>query len=84
MSDISTVGDVGAHDIGKEVILVHGDSHSRGILQDITHDVKKITERNFVGEAYRYFVVTTTLDISGVTVYGIDPDTPINTDLFEA
>ena len=84
MPEQTTVGDVGAHDIGKEVILVHGDSHIRGILQDITHDVKKNTERNFVGEAYRYFVVTTTLDISGVAVYGIDPDTPINTDLFEA
>lgn len=75
----TTVGDVGANHIGKEVILRHGDSHIRGILRNITHDVEKNTERNFVGEAYRYFVVTTTLDISGVIVYGIHPETPITT-----
>lgn len=74
-----TVGCLGAHDIGKEVILRHGDSRIQGILQDITHDVEKFTESNFMGEVYRYFVVTTTLDISGAIVYGIDPDTPINT-----
>ena len=77
MSD--TVGCLGAHDIGKEFILRHGDSHIQGILQDITHDVEKITESTFMGELYPYFGVTTTLDISGVIVYGIDPDTPINT-----
>lgn len=74
-----TVGCLGAHDIGKEVILRHGDSHIRGILQDITHDVVKITVSNFVGEIYPYFDVTTTLDISGVIVSDIDPDTPIST-----
>lgn len=84
MPEQTTVGDVGAHDIGKEVILVHGDSHIRGILQDITHDVEKFTESNFTGEIYQYFDVTTTLDISGVIVYGIDPDTPINTSLHNA
>ena len=74
-----TVGCLGAHDIGEEFILRHGDSHIRGILQDITHDVEKITETNFMGETHRYFVVTTDLDISGVIVYGINPDTRINT-----
>lgn len=74
-----TVGCLGAHDIGKEVILQHGDSHIRGILQNITHDVEKITESSFMGEIYPYFDVTTTLDISGVIVCVTDPDTPINT-----
>lgn len=74
----NTVGSIGAHDIGKEVILQHGDSHIRGILRNITHDVEVYESLRYNGDRVDEFYVTTTLDISGVVVYGLVPDTAIS------
>lgn len=82
MSDaVNTVGRLGAHDIGKEVILQHGDSHIRGVLRNIEHDIDVYAERYIDGRLHTDYEVTTTLDISGVVVYGVEPSTPVNTDL---
>lgn len=81
MSDATTVGRVGAHDIGKDVILRHGDSIVRGTLQNITHDVEIIEEQDITGITVAVdYIVTSTLDISGVIVYGVDPKAYIDTD----
>ena len=74
-----TVGHLGASDISKQVILRHGDSHIQGVLQNITHDVEKFTERTVSGDSVVYYAVSTTLDISGVVVNGLRADTPIST-----
>lgn len=81
MSDaVTTVGRLGAHDIGKEVILLRGDSRIRGVLRDITHDVDALDFTNVLGETTTEYEVTTTLDIDGVIVYGVLPSTLVNMD----
>lgn len=81
MSNAITVGRIGAHDIGTEVVLRHGDSTIRGTLLNIIHDVETIEERNVFGEhIVSVYTVTSTLDISGVIVYGVDPKAYIDTD----
>lgn len=81
MSDaVTTVGRLGAHDIGKEVTLQHGDSHIRGLLQNISHDIDIYTDQYVDGSTHTDYEVTTTLDISGVIVYGVLPSTLVNMD----
>lgn len=81
MSDaVTTVGRLGAHDIGKEVILLHGDSRIRGVLRNIEHDIDIYTDQHVDGSHHTDYEVTTTLDIDGVIVYGVLPSTLVNMD----